>query len=143
MIYIIIIICLFILWYLNKTSKNDYFENPKMKDYELIMALYKEFDIDPYSFYDAWMYFCLYPKDYNGTSIINDRYMIKGLEPFSVTHDYNWIIAESFRDLHQSNLEYCKCLRKVNSNWIWVWGFIFVGLNLVSLFKSIKYINFK
>jgi len=142
MLYSIILIVLFlaVVWWLNKTSTNDYFENPKKEDYDLIMLLYRDFEIDPYSFYDAWMYFCLYPKEYNGTSVINDRYMIKGLEPFSVTHDYDWIKAKSLKELYNSNLFYCQCLRKVNSNWFWVWGFIFVGLNLVSLFKSIKYI---
>jgi len=140
MIHIVTIICLFIIWYLNKTSKNDYFKNPKREDYNLIISLYKNFELSSDSFVKAWIYFIDFPEDYNGTSIINDRYMIKGLEPFSVTHDYAWITAKSFKDLYRSNLEYCKCLRKVNSNWLWVWAFIFIGLNLVSLFKSIKYI---
>ena len=141
MAYSIVVIFLFIVWYLNKNSKNDYFYNPKIEEYELIMKLYKNFNIDPMDFYDAWMYFCLYPKDYNGTSVINDRWFIKGLEPMSVTHDYHWIIAKSFKDLHKSNLKYCKDLRKVNANFIWSWGFVFLGLTIVSIFKSIKYIK--
>ena len=140
MIYTIIIICLAVLWYLNKTSKNYYFQNPKLEDYNLILELYENFGIDNYLFIKAWDYFCLYPEDYNGTSVINDRWFIKNLEPLSVTHDYNWITAESLRELLESNLQYCNDLRKVNTNWLWVWGFVFIGLNLVSLFKSIKYI---
>lgn len=131
------------LWYLNKTSKNDYFLNPKESDYDLIISLYENFEIDSVLFSKAWEYFVCFPEDYNGTSVINDRYMIKGLEPFSVTHDYAWITAKSLRDLYNSNLNYCKELRVINSNWIYVWCFIFIGLNIVSLFKSIKYINFK
>lgn len=140
MIYTIIIICLAVLWYLNKTSKNDYFQNPKLEDYNLILKLYKNFGIDSFSFINAWDYFCLYPEDYNGTSVINDRWFIKNLEPLSVTHDHKWITAESLKELLESNLQYCNDLRKVNTNWLWVWGFVFIGLNLVSLFKSIKYI---
>jgi hypothetical protein len=67
--------------------------------------------------------------------------MIKGLEPMSVEHDFDWIFAKSFRDLHRSNINYCKKLRDTNGNWFWVWGFIFCGLEIVSIFKSIKYIK--
>lgn len=138
MIYLLITLALAVLWYLNKTSKNDYFKNPKIEDYELILKLYANFGIYTKSFIDAWEYFCDFPEDYNGTSVINDRWFIKGLEPLSVTHDYQWIVAESFIDLHKSNMEYCTNLRKINANWLWVWVFVFVGLFLVSLFKSIK-----
>ena len=140
MIYAIIISALFVVWFLNKKSKNDYFKNPKEEDFDLIIKLYRNFGIDSKSFIDAWGYFCEFPEDYNGTSIINDRWFIKGLEPLSVTHDYKWMVAKSLKDLYKSNVEYCEGLRKVNSNWFFVWGFIFVGLNLVSLFKSINYI---
>ena len=138
MIYILIALFLAVVWWLNKTSTNDYFENPKKEDYELILKLYNNFEINSESLIRAWDYFCLHPKEYNGTSIINDRWLIKNLEPFSVVHDYAWIKAKSLKELYDSNVFYCQCLRKVNSNWLWVWGFIFVGLNLVSLFKSIK-----
>jgi hypothetical protein len=67
--------------------------------------------------------------------------MIKGLEPMSVEHDYEWIMANSFKDLHDSSLKYCKKLRDTNSNWFYVWGWIFCGLTIVSIFKSIKYIK--
>lgn len=140
---IIITLVLFFFWYLNKTSKNDYFFNSKQKlidDLELIEMLYKNFDIDFKTYHKAWIYFKLNPNEYNGTSIINDRWFIKGLEPLSVEHDYNWIFAKSLKELIISNLDYCHKLRKVNSNWFWVWGFVFCGLNIVSIFKSIKYI---
>ena len=142
MLYSLITIVLFlaVVWWLNKTSTNDYFENPSKSDFDLIILLYSNFEIDIKTFQIAWLYFCLNPKEYNGTSVINDRWLIKGLEPFSVVHDYAWIQAKSFKNLYDSNFIYCQSLRKVNSNWLWVWGFIFVGLNLVSLFKSVKYI---
>lgn len=143
MTYLIIIIVLFIFWFLNKKSKNDYFFNSKQKlidDLELIEMLYKNFEIEFKTFHKAWIYFKLNPKEYNGTSIINDRWFIKGLEPLSVEHDYNWIFAKSLKELIISNLDYCHKLRKVNANWFWVWGFVFCGLNIVSIFKSIKYI---
>ena len=140
---VIIILILGIFWFLNKKSKNNYFfqSNEKLiEDLQLVEMLYKNFEIEFESFHKAWIYFKLNPNEYNGTSIINDRWFIKGLEPLSVEHDYNWIMAKSFKELIISNLDYCHKLRKVNTNWFWVWCFIFIGLNLVSLFKSIKYI---
>jgi hypothetical protein len=137
MIWIIII--LFCFWYLNKNSKNDYFKNAKIEDYDLIMLLFKNFDIKDDNFVKAWNYFKYNPKQYNGTSVINDRWLIKGLEPMSVTHDYEYIVAKSFRDLHKANKKYCVNLRKINTNWIWCWCFIFCGLTILSIFKSIKY----
>lgn len=144
MTYLIIItLVLFVFWFLNKKSKNDYFFNSKQKlidDLELIEMLYKNFDIDFKTFAKAHTYFRQYPNKYNGTSVINDRWFIKGLEPLSVEHDYNWIFAKSLKELIISNLDYCHKLRKINANWFWVWGFVFCGLNIVSIFKSIKYI---
>jgi hypothetical protein len=142
MIYLISIsiVILFVFWYLNKTSKNNYFYNPKEEDFQLILKLYDNFGWDKSRFKMAWIHFTCLPKEYNGTSVINDRFMIKGLEPMSVEHDFDWIFAKSFKELHNSNIKYCKKLRDVNSNWFWVWGFIFCGLEIVSVFKSIKYI---
>ena len=143
---ILLIGLLFIFWFLNKKSINHYFFNSYDKlisDYKIIKLLYDNFQIDFKTFDIAWNYFKLRPHHYNGTSIINDRWFIKGLEPLSVEHDYEWIFAKSFKDLHKSNLKYCINLRKVNANFLWVWGFIFIGLSIVSIFKSIKYINFK
>jgi hypothetical protein len=142
MIYLISITfaILFVFWYLNKKSKNNYFYNPKEDDYRLILNLYDNFGWDSYNFKKAWVHFSFFPNKYNGTSVINDRFMIKGLEPMSVEHDFDWIFAKSFKELHNSNIKYCKKLRDVNSNWFWVWGFIFCGLEIVSVFKSIKYI---
>jgi len=137
MIYLIAFLLL--VFILNKKSKNNYFENPKDKDYSLIVSLYKNFGIVDDNFYQAWLYFTMYPKEFNGTSVINDRWIIKGLEPMSVTHDFEWIIAKSFSDLYKANKKYCVNLRKINANWIWTWCFIFVGLTIVSIFKSIKY----
>ena len=139
----IIILILGIFWFLNKKSKNNYFfqSNEKLiEDLELVEMLYKNFEIEFESFKKAWGYFKLNPSEYNGTSVINDRWLIKGLEPLSVEHDYKWITAKSFKELIISNLDYCHKLRKINTNWFWVWCFIFCGLNIVSIFKSIKYI---
>ncbi|QHB40927.1 hypothetical protein stinky91_gp065 [Flavobacterium phage vB_FspS_stinky9-1] len=144
-----IIIFLFVIWYLNKKSSNDFFnraEEDIRKDLGLAYRLYQNFgfdNIDTINLRIACEYFISNPSQYNGTSIINDRVMIKGLEPQSVKHDYDWIMATSLKDLLTSNLYYCKSLRKINVNFIWCWGFIFVGLTLVSIFKSIKYIKIK
>lgn len=141
MIYIVTILVLFIFWYLNKKSSNNYFKNPKEEDLQLILKLYDNFGWDKSKIKMAWIHFTYLTKEYNGTSIINDRFMIKGLEPMSVEHDFDWIFAKSFKELHDSNIRYCNKLRDVNGNWFWVWGFIFCGLEIVSIFKSIKYIK--
>lgn len=146
MLYSFFIIVLFCFWYLNKKSKNNYFfknEKEIRNDFELIKVLFKNFEfslVDEMQYSIAMEYFILNPKKYNGTSVINDRWMIKGLEPESVIHDYDDIVAKSLMDLLRSNYRYCNRLRKRNANWLWVWGFIFIGLNTVSLFKSIKFI---
>ena len=142
MITILIILgVLVFFWYLNYTSKNDYFLNPKKGDYKLIREIYANFGWSIETFHQAWVYFHEHPNEYNGSSVVNDRFMIKGLEPMSVEHDYEWIIAKSLKDLHISNINYCKKLRDTNSNWFYVYAFIFCGLTIVSVFKSIKYIK--
>lgn len=147
MIYIYIIIFLAAIWILNKKSKNDFFfqEETVIRDkIELVIIIWKDFGFNSYDEIKlriASEYFIKKPKEYNGTSIINDRCVIKSLEPESVIHDYEDIMAKSLKDLLKSNKEYCQRLRKRNANWFWVWGFIFCGLTIVSLFKSIKFIK--
>jgi hypothetical protein len=143
---IIILAFLLLVWYLNKKSTNNHFSKSNKdleSDYKLCLKLLYNFEfpknyID--KFEEAYDYFILNPKEYNGTSIINDRFTIKGLEIQSVVHDYEWIFAKSLKDLHQSNIRYANALRQVNVNWISTWCFIFVGLSIVSIFKSIKYL---
>lgn len=147
MIYIVTILILFIFWYLNKKSINKFFyqeEKTIRKKLDLCLKVCEDFGwtpVDSVRLRIAFEYFISKPNEFNGTSIINDNWVIRGLEPESVIHDYDWIMATSLRQLLTSNLDYAKRLRKRNSNWFWVWGFIFVGLNIVSLFKSIKYIK--
>lgn len=148
MIYLVVIF-LFAIWYLNKKSKNDFFfqdEKVVREKLDLTLSILDGFgwsSVDNIMLRISFEYFIIKPKEYNGTSIINDNWVIKGLEPESVIHDYQWIMASSFIHLHKSNLDYVKRLRKRNVNFIWCWGFIFVGLTLVSIFKSIKYIKIK
>ena len=141
MIIAIILLVLVCFWYLNYTSTNDYFLNPKIGDYKLIIEIYANFGWSMETLHQAWVYFHERPNEYNGSSVVNDRFMIKGLEPMSVEHDYEWIMAKSFKDLHKSNIKYCKKLRDTNSNWFYVYAFIFLGLSIVSIFKSIKFIK--
>lgn len=143
----LIIIALFlgVIFYLNKKSKNEHFYkkyDELDKDYLLIEKILTNFNFSKdykKRFNHAYSYFMASPKEYNGTSIINDRETIKGLEVQSVVHDYDWIVAKSFKDLHISNIRYAKALRQVNVNWLWAWG-LFVGLEIVAIFKSIKYL---
>ncbi len=144
---IFILAFLILIWYLNKKSSNNHFFKSSKdlgSDLKLCLKLLYNFEfpknyID--KFEEAYDYFILKPKEYNGTSIINDRFTIKGLEIQSVVHDYDWIFAKSLKDLHVSNLRYANALRKMNTNWISTWCFIFVGLTIVSIFKSIKYLK--
>ena len=144
---IIILAFLLLVWYLNKKSSNNHFSKSKKdleSDLKLCLKLLYNFEfpkdyIDKFD--EAYYYFILNPKEYNGTSVINDRYTIKGLEIQSVVHDYDWIFAKSLKDLHISNIRYANALRTMNTNWINTWCFIFAGLSIVSIFKSIKYLK--
>lgn len=146
MIYIVTTLVLFVFWYLNKKSNNRFFNQKeqiirnKLELCEKVLINFEWSKKDVVRFKVACEYFISNPSQYNGTSVINDNWVIKNLEPESVIHDYDWIMATSLRQLLISNLEYARRLRKRNVNWFWCWGFIFVGLNIVSLFKSLKYI---
>jgi len=148
MIYICVIVFLACIWVLNKKSKNDFFFQDKViirEKLDLIIKIWQDFGFNSYEEIKlrmAFEYFIKHPWQYNGTSIINDRWLIKGLEPESVIHDYEDIMAECIKDLLKSNKNYCNRLRKRNTNWLWVWGFIYCGLTIVTLFKSIKFIKF-
>ena len=144
---IIIAIFLFVIWFLNKRSRNDFFYQSEIiirNKLKFISDIWIDFE---YSKYDevrlriAFEYFIVNPSEYNGTSIIADNWLIKGLEPESVIHDYDYIIATSLKDLLLANKEYCQRLRKRNTQWLWVWVFIYSGLTIVSIFKSFKYIK--
>jgi len=145
----IFISMLLLFWFLNKKSKNDFFfqtESEIRNKLKFILDIWEDFGFDNYDearLRIAFEYFIKHPKAFNGTSVINDFWLIKGLEPESVIHDYDYIIATSFKDLHKANIEYCKRLRKRNSQWLWVWSFIFIGLSIVSIFKSITYLKTK
>jgi hypothetical protein len=143
---ILIIIALFlgIIFYLNKKSKNEHFfksEKELKSDLYLCIEILKNFNFKSdyiIRFRNAYAYFIANPEEYNGTSVINDRETIKGLEVQSVVHDYDWIFAKSLKELHISNIRYAKALRQVNVNFVWAWG-LFLGLEIVAIFKSIKY----
>lgn len=137
---------LLLIWWLNKNSKSDFFHQKKevlQKKLETIVFLYIDFGFtneEIEKLKEAYNYFIDNPFEYNGTSVINDRYMIQGFEPQSVVHDFDYIFAKNFIDLVKSNYNYSNSLRKVNANWLWVWGVIFIGLNVVSIFKGISLI---
>lgn len=147
MTYMYIIIFLATIWILNKKSTNNFFfqeETIIREKLEFIIKIWQDFGFDAYDEMKlkiAFEYFIKHPEQYNGTSIINDRWIIRGLEAESVIHDHEDIMAKSLKDLLKSNKEYCQRLRKRNTNWFWVWGFIYSGLTIVSVFKSIKFIK--
>lgn len=138
---------LLLFWYLNKKSKNDFFFNQEIiirNKLKFVIDIWEDFgatNVDVVKLRIAFEYFIKHPKEYNGSSVINDFWLIKGLEPESVIHDYDYIMSTSFKNLHKANKEYCQRLRKRNAQWLWVWGFIFCSLTIVSIFKSIKYLK--
>jgi len=145
--YFIILVFLLVIYILNKRSKNDFFyqdEDIIRKKLDIILSLWQDFGFTVYDEIKlrlAFEYFIKNPNEYNGTSIINDMWLIRGLEPESVIHDYEDIIATSSKHLLKSNKTYCQRLRKRNAQFFWVWGFIYCGLTIVTLFKSIKFIK--
>lgn len=147
MTIIYVIIFLATIFILNKRSKNDFFfqdESVIREKLEFIIKIWQDFGFDAYDEIKlriAFDYFIKHPEQYNGTSIINDRWLIKNLEPESVIHDYEDIMAQCLTDHLKSDKNYSNRLRKRNTQWLWVWGFIYTGLTIVSLFKSIKFIK--
>lgn len=137
----LVILILIILYILNKKSKSDFFYGSNLNEkLNLIKHLYKEFgytETEIKKLEQAYNFFISNPKRYNGTSVVNDRYMINGLEPQSVVHDYDWIVANNLKDLINSNYRYTESLRKVNVNWFYCWFLVYCGLNLVATFKGI------
>ena len=77
---VIAIFILIVFWWLNKTSENNYFfknEEEIRSDFELIKVLFKNFEfslVDEMQYSIAMEYFILNPKEYNGTSVINDKW---------------------------------------------------------------------
>lgn len=146
MIYIISVVTIFIFWYLNLKSSNKFFyqeEKIIRNKLDLCLKVCNDFGwspVDNIKLRIAFEYFISNPNHFNGTSVINDNWVIKGLEPESVIHDYDFIMSTNLIQLLKANLDYVQRLRKRNVNWFWCWGFIFVSLNIVSIFKSIKYI---
>jgi hypothetical protein len=143
---IIITIIILIIYYLNKKSANNhFFKNSRKldKDFLLIYDILSSFDFPKdyiQRFALAYNFFRENPSQYNGTSIINDRYTIGGLEVQSVVHAYDWIVATSLKALMASNVRYAKSLRKMNSNWIWVWAVIFPALTISAILTSFKFL---
>ena len=132
------IIIIAIIFILKKKSTNDFFHQKKevlYKKWSMVEMILIDFDIkDIKGYQDAYLYFIDNPKEYDGSTIVQDRWMIRNLEAPSMKHDYDFIVAKSLKDYFIANKKYCVDLRKLNLNWVYVWVFIFTFLSIISPF---------
>jgi hypothetical protein len=127
-----------ILFVLKLTSTNKFFHQDKdvlYKKWSMLEMLLIDFDIkDIKGYQEAYLYFIENKNEYDGSTIVQDRWVIRGLEGPSMKHDYDFIVATCLWDYFTSNWRYCVDLRKLNVNWIYVWFFIFTFLTIISPF---------
>lgn len=133
-------IILLILFWLKIRSKNSYFYQPRVKDnWSLLNEILMNFQFNAYEreeYRIAYFYFIKNPSKYDGSTIVQDRWLLRGLEPMSMLHDYQWIHAQTLTDYFQSNITYAKHLRKTNMNWFIAWGYC-LGLQIISPFHFV------
>ena len=130
------LIIITIFFVLKKKSKNKFFHQKKevlYKKWSMLEMLLIDFDVkDIKGYQEAYLYFIDNKNHYDGSTIVQDRWMIRGLEGPSMKHDYEFIIAKSLKDYFISNKKYCVDLRKLNVNWVYVWVFIYTFLTIIS-----------
>ncbi len=125
------LITIYILY--RKSDNKFFYQNILATKYVLYVSIVYDFNFNkPERYLEAWKYFDKNKHKYDGTTIAQDRWLMKGLEPQSLRHDYEWIMAECLKDYFQSNYEYVVDLRKANTNWLYAWG-LYVGLQIVSI----------
>lgn len=125
MIWIIILISLAILFYLYKTSRNDFFfQSPEdLKKAKQIMVLQlrnlERNEKDVKRFCIAYDWFSKNPERYDGSTIVRDLFDLKyngfRLSTSSMWHDYDYIVNGANRNFvknAKSNWEYFNDLLK-------------------------------
>lgn len=154
MFWVILISFLLIIFYLYKTSKNDFFfqspEDLAIARNKVIQTLQnlersQEYIKGALEDYD---WFCDNPERYDGSTIVEDLCDVyhkgKGLETASLRHDKKWIFGanRNFLKCWKSNWEYYKDL-KANGKSRWKGIFRMVGLNIISIvFVPVMYIKY-
>lgn len=125
-------------------SKNDYFKKDLdilIKDREKLKYILKDIWnlennlIKVYT--DAFDYFILNPDSYDGATIVNDFWIIPGLDIWAMLHDYLYIkfnVAVNIKAKYYADLFYCQQMRNFKVSWGAVWLVRFSGLTLSGLF---------
>ena len=137
---LIIITILLTLWILKEKSINNFFyQSPEVlaKKFELFEKIVQDFNFtNPRGYSEAYCYFMELPHKYDGSTIVQDRWLMSGLEPQSMKHDYDWIHAKTLTDYFKSNQTYATDLRKSNTNWFTAYGYL-IGLHIISPFHYV------
>ena len=103
---------------------------PILKDFGFskeFIKLYKE----------AYFYFCQNPTEYDGATIVHDRYNIDGLDLPSMLHDYLYIIWNTLRGRLKADLIYANHMRRFHYQWWVAWGrfVLLYFINLTGIYK--------
>lgn len=124
-------------------SQNKYFhqdfdvllENRKHLEYVLKNVWLKS-QTSIKAYLEAYDFFMLNPSDYDGATVVNDFYLIKGLDVWAMLHDYIYIkfnVAVSLCYKYLADKFYSLEMRKFHISWGSVWLVRFFGLTLSTI----------
>lgn len=86
---------------------------------------------------EAFDFFVKNPKKYDGATIVNDYFIIPGLDIWAMIHDYMYIkfnVAVNIKAKYYADLFYCQQMRYFKISWGSVWLVRFLGLTLSGLY---------
>lgn len=124
-------------------SVDNYFQ----KDYESLLkernklkyVLSEIWNLDDNTitiYLSAFDYFILNPSEYDGATIVNDFWIIPGLDIWAMLHDYLYIkynVAVNLKAKYLADKLYCQQMRNFKISWGAVWLIRFTGLTLSSI----------
>lgn len=102
-IIIIIVILAIVYWLMIKSESNFFYQSGEViaeKRHHLISVL-EDFkltqnEIDNYL--DAYDYFCDFPEDFDGATIVKDLDTIRDLDASAMVHDYEYLIKKAWKN---------------------------------------------
>lgn len=86
---------------------------------------------------EAYDYFIVHPTEYDGATIVHDRYNINGLDLPSMLHDYLYIIWKSLKGRLKADKIYAKDMRRFHYQYWVAWGrYILLSIiNITGIYK--------
>ena len=118
---IIIILLLFYIVYLFKHSSSDFFlQNNLSEKINLLENILKDYgfsNLRKYYIINCFKYFRLYPKEFDGATIVKDITQIKNLDVPAMAHDFAYINAKNIKDRLRADWNYAQDYRQFDVPW--------------------------